>query len=114
MKQFLLDSMKGGWFIGNFDPTCYRTSTFEVAVKKYRKGDSEQEHVHRVATEATLIVSGRVRMAGRELQNGEIALLEPGEAADFHVLEDTVTVVVKFPSLPNDKYLTGAENTGPA
>jgi hypothetical protein len=31
-------------------------------------------------------------------------LLEPGESADFNVLEDTTTVVVKVPSLLGDKY----------
>lgn len=111
MKRYLLDDMKGGWFVGCFEPTCYRTSEFEVALKKYRRGDTEPEHVHRIATELTLIASGRVRMAGIELKDGEIALLEPGEATDFHALEDTVTVVVKLPSLPNDKYLTETSNT---
>jgi quercetin dioxygenase-like cupin family protein len=106
MKIFTLRDMKGGWFIGDFEPSCCRATAFEVGSKQYRKGDSEPEHVHRIATEVTLILSGRAAMNGRELNNGDIVLLEPGEPASFDALEDTVTVVIKFPSVTNDKYLT--------
>lgn len=107
MKIFSLQDMKGGWFIGDFEPSCYRAKAFEIGAKQYKKGDSEPEHVHRIATEVTLILSGRAAMNGRELTSGDIVLLEPGEAALFDALEDTVTLVAKFPSVPSDKYLTG-------
>jgi hypothetical protein len=32
-------------------------------------------------------------------------VIEPGEAADFEVLEDVTTVVVKYPGAQNDKYM---------
>jgi mannose-6-phosphate isomerase-like protein (cupin superfamily) len=104
MKISSLAEMTGGWFVGDFEPTCWRTGKFEVACKEYRKGDSEAAHVHRVATEITLIVRGRARMNGRDLPAGAVVLLEPGEAATFAALEDTITVVVKIPSSPGDKY----------
>ena len=107
MKIFALRDMKGGWFIGDFEPSCCRATAFEIGSKQYVKGDSEPEHVHRIATEVTLILTGRAVMNGRELASGDIVLLEPGEAASFDALEDTITVVAKFPSVPNDKYLTG-------
>jgi quercetin dioxygenase-like cupin family protein len=109
MKVFSLNEMKGGWFMGDFEPTSFRTSGFEVGSKRYVKGDSEPEHIHRVATEVTLILTGRVRMNGREFAAGEIVLLEPGEAASFEALEDSVTVVVKSPSVPGDKFLATSD-----
>jgi mannose-6-phosphate isomerase-like protein (cupin superfamily) len=105
MKFYRLDEMKGGWFVGNFEPTCLRTDAFEVASKKYKAGDGESRHVHRIATEITVIASGRVVMNGQTFAAGDIVLLEPGEAADFQVLEDALTVVVKMPSAIGDKYL---------
>ena len=88
MKTFRLEDMKGGWFVGDFMPTCFKTKEFEVACKHYKKGDVEEKHVHKIATEVTLIVVG----------------LDPGDATDFCALEDTINVVVKIPSVAGDKY----------
>ena len=104
MKLFRLDAMKGGWFVGDFTPTCLRTNAVEVACKTYKAGAQETPHVHRVATELTLIAAGRVIMNSKVFTAGDIILLEPGEAATFQVLEDAITMVVKAPSVMGDKY----------
>ena len=97
--------MVKGWFIGNFEPTLIRTNDVEVAVKEYRKGDQEGRHHHKISTEITVIASGRVRMNGVEYVKGDIIVIEPNQSADFEVLEDTITTVVKYPGANNDKYL---------
>jgi len=104
MTQCRLTDMVGGWMVGDFEPTCIRTSACEVAYKRYAAGAREAAHVHKVATELTLIASGRVRMNGREFEEGDIILLEPGDATDFEALTDAATVVVKMPSVKGDKY----------
>ena len=105
-----LDEMVGGWIVGNFEPSCLKTTACEVACKHYEAGAGEAAHVHRIATEVTLIAAGRVSMNGRTFSAGDIILLEPGEATDFQALENTTTVVVKMPSVIGDKYpvATGA------
>jgi anti-sigma factor ChrR (cupin superfamily) len=100
-----LHEMVKGWFVGNFNPTAYRTDTCEVAIKSYSKGEHDPLHHHKVATEITVIQQGRVRMSGKEYVTGDILVIEPGTATDFEVLEDTVTVVVKVPGAQNDKYM---------
>uniref|UniRef100_UPI001359AD96 cupin domain-containing protein n=1 Tax=Rhodovarius lipocyclicus TaxID=268410 RepID=UPI001359AD96 len=77
----------------------------EVAVRTYKAGESEALHMHKVATEVTMVLSGTVRMAGREWNAGDIIVLEPGEATDFEAVTDAVNVVVKVPGALNDKYL---------
>src|SRR5262249_22671525 len=99
-----LQDMVGGWIIGNFEPTCLKTTVCEVACKHYQAGASETAHVHRIATELTLVATGRVSMNGRTFTAGDIIVLEPGEATDFQALERTTTVVVKMPSVAGDKY----------
>jgi len=102
----LLD-MKGGWFIGNFDPSLFKTNDCEVAVKSYKKGDYEEAHYHKIATEYTVIITGRVKMNGIEYKAGDIIVMQPNEDTDFQCLEDgTINVVVKIPGVNNDKYLT--------
>lgn len=106
MKISNLDNMKGGWFIGNFDPSLFKTSYFEISVKRYNKGDYESRHCHKVATEYTVIISGRVKMNDIIYKQGDIIIMEPGESTDFLCLEDgTANVVVKVPCIYNDKYI---------
>jgi hypothetical protein len=105
MDTARLEDMVGGWFVGGFAPTALETQNCEVAVKHYAAGVTEELHHHRVATEVTLILSGRVRMVGKEWSAGDIIVLHPGEATDFEALTDVVNVVVKTPGALNDKYL---------
>jgi hypothetical protein len=105
MKVSSLEAMTRGWFVGDFEPTLYRTAGVEVAVKRYAAGDREARHLHRVATELTAVVSGRVRMDGRELGPDDIVVLAPGEASDFLALTDATVVAVKVPGAPDDKFL---------
>jgi hypothetical protein len=104
MNVHRLEDMVRGWFVGDFEPTVYRTSDVEVAVKTYAAGDSEQRHVHKIATELTAVISGRVRMDGVELGAGDIAELRPGQPSDFLALTDAAVVAVKLPAVAGDKY----------
>lgn len=104
MKTWRLDRMVKGWFVGDFSPTVLKTRAVEVAVKRYAAGEKEDRHHHKIATELTVIVSGRVRMNGREYGTDDIVAISPGEGTDFEVLDDAVTVVVKLPGASNDKY----------
>ena len=106
MQVLRLSTMTKGWFIGDFVPTAHRTQDVEVAVKSYRAGDAEASHLHKISREFTVVVSGTVRMNGQVFGPGDIVVIEPGEAADFQVLTDAVTTVVKVPGAPNDKYPT--------
>jgi len=36
---------------------------------------------------------------------GDICVLEPGDISQIDYLEEVDTVAIKFPSLPDDKYL---------
>jgi len=104
MKHHRLEDMVKGWFVGDFSPVAFRTPGVEVAVKSYAAGDREDKHHHKIATELTLIVSGVVRMLDQIWSAGDIVTIEPGEATVFEALTDTVTVVVKLPSVAGDKY----------
>lgn len=97
--------MKGGWFIGNFEPSLFKTNDVEVAMKAYKKGTYEDKHYHKIATEYTLILDGKVRMFGQEYSSGDIIVIPPYEATDFEALTDVKTIVVKLPGANNDKYL---------
>lgn len=94
-----------GWFIGDFTPSVLRTRDFEVGLKEYKSGDVEPSHLHKAATEITLICSGMVMFNDFVYTKGSIVVVEPGEVVQFKALEDSLTVVVKCPSVLSDKYI---------
>lgn len=104
MRVEKLERMVKGWFVGNFKPSLYKTNDCEVAVKSYVKGDYEKKHFHKIATEITVVIKGRVKMFNQEFMEGDVIVVEPGEATDFEALEDCMNVVVKLPGANNDKY----------
>ena len=105
MKISQINKMTKGWFVGNFEPTLYKTNDVEVAVKEYKAGDFEGKHFHKIATEITVVISGVVLMNGIQYKAGDIIIIEPNEVADFKALTNSKNVVVKLPGANNDKYI---------
>ena len=105
MKNDRLDQMFKGWFVGGFHPTVFSTDACEVAVKNYKVGECEAAHYHKVATEITLVLTGKVTMFEKSWSDGDIITISPGEATAFEAITDAVTVVVKLPGALDDKFL---------
>ncbi|EAL7864938.1 hypothetical protein MWJ18_001571 [Campylobacter lari] len=105
MEIFNLQSMIRGWFVGNFNPSVIKTNLIEVGIKRYKKDDYEDKHYHKIATEITVIVEGKVQMSGKMYTKNDIIVIHPKESTDFKALEDTTTVVVKIPGVNDDKYM---------
>lgn len=104
MKISRLENYKKGWVIGDFEPSLIRTKEVEVCVRKYEAGDREARHVHKIADEITIIVSGKFVMNGKELAEDDVVFLEKGEPVDFECLDAGYNTVIKVPSIIGDKY----------
>ncbi|MCF6276329.1 MAG: HAD family phosphatase [Candidatus Magasanikbacteria bacterium] len=104
-KTLKLSDFTKGWIIGDFDLSILKTKDFEVAIKYYKKGDLEPEHVHKIAREITVFISGIFKMNGKEFRKGEIMVLDPSESSSFECLEDGFIIVIKTPSVVGDKYI---------
>ena len=104
MEIYKLEDMIKGWFIGDFEPSLYKTNDVEVGVKKYFAGDHENSHYHKIATEFTVIISGTIEMNGVQYFANEIVKIIPGTRTNFRAITDVITVVVKIPGANNDKY----------
>ena len=106
MKKFKLsDSGARGWFVGDFPEAVIQTKDFEVCYQTNSQEYNNQDHLHKIITELQLVVRGRMIINGEEFGVGDICVLYPGEEYRSHYLEPTDVVSVKFPSVPNDKYL---------
>lgn len=105
MEVHKIKNMFKGWFIGNFEPSLFKTNDVEVGLKEYSAGASEDKHYHKIATEYTVIVSGEVEMNGIRYAEGDIIVIHPNESTDFKALTNVKTLVVKLPGASNDKYI---------
>lgn len=110
MKLSKINSFTKGWFIGNFSPTLFSTDDFEIAIKSYKKGESECAHFHKIAKEITCVLEGKVMMNDCVFTKGDILEVEAGEVIKFVSLTKSKTLVVKIPCAKNDKYIVGEKN----
>jgi quercetin dioxygenase-like cupin family protein len=104
MNVIHMRSMKNGWFVGDFDPTALKTAAAEVCHRIHQAGDKWDAHYHKKATEINYVVKGSMRIQGSVVKEGDIFILYPYEVADPEYLEDTELVIVKIPSVKDDKY----------
>ena len=105
MEIAYLNNYIKGWIVGDFSPTIINNKDIEVGVKYYKAGDSECRHVHKIITEYTIILSGKVRMNNTYYGEKAIIKIEPNESTDFECIEDAITLVIKTPSIPSDKHI---------
>ena len=100
-----METMMGGWFIGNFEPSAYKTDQFEVCYKHHLKGEKWETHYHKEGTEINDLVNGKMIIQNKELNTGDIFILKPYEIADPIFIEDCTVLIVKTPSVSGDKYI---------
>jgi len=105
MQVFKLKDMFKGWFVGDFEPTTYKSDQFEVCYRVHPKGEEWGWHYHKEIVEINLLVSGKMVLQGKTLSSGDIFVLRPYEMADPSFLEDCAIVCIKTPSIPGDKHL---------
>ena len=105
MKLANIDDFKAGWFVGDFEPSIFKNPFFEVAHHKHKKGCETFPHTHKVTNELNYIVSGELKVNGKIRREGDMWIYEQNEVADVENLTDVSLVVVRWPSVPSDKYL---------
>ena len=105
MEIYNVNDTIHGWFIGDFDKAVHRTKDFEVSYMQHPKGEEWPKHHHKIAKEINCLIKGRMLIDGKEINRGDIFIIEPGESTKPNFLEDCELIVVKVPSCPTDKYV---------
>jgi quercetin dioxygenase-like cupin family protein len=105
IERFALGSFKGGWFIGNFEPSLLKTEEFEVSVKYHPKGEIWQRHFHKLATEYNCVIKGSVTIEDETYLEGDIFVVPTGFVVDPRFNDDCIIVCIKVPGKPYDKYI---------
>lgn len=107
MQIYKLNDMKEGWFVGNFLPTAFKTKDFEVCYKKHIKDELWDRHYHEKIHEINLLVKGKMLINDIEVNEGDIFVIEPFYISKPTFLDDCELVIVKTPSITDDKIVIG-------
>ena len=104
MKQSNIKNFREGWVVGNFDPSIFKNPFFEVAHHSHKKNDVTFPHYHQVTNELNYIVRGEMMVDKKHLKAGDMWIYEPWDISDVEFLEDTDLMIIRWPSIPSDKY----------
>ena len=104
-KIYKMNDMFRGWFVGDFEPSAYKTKNFEAGYLLHKKGEQWDVHYHKHMTEVNFLVNGKMILNDIELNTGDIFLIEKNEIACPIFLEDCYIFVLKIPSVPGDKVI---------
>ncbi len=107
MKRYRLETFTRGWIVGDFVNSIIKTKEFEVAVMMCQKGDIDKKHVHYQADEIMIIVSGSFVRNGELFGPGDVHYIAKGESLESKCLQGGTIVVIKTPSVPEDKHYIG-------
>lgn len=100
-----INLMRGGWFVGDFEPSLSKSKDFEVGYRCYKKGEQHDTHYHTIAKEINCVARGSVEVCGEIYKEGDIFIVHPFKVIKPNFIEDTSIICVKIPSVPNDKYV---------
>lgn len=105
MEIHKISDFIGGWYVGDFNPSCFVTKDFEICYKKHLAGEEWPIHYHKEADEINFLRSGKMIIQGKELVGGDIFILRKNEIADPIFLENCEVFIVKTPSVKDDKFI---------
>ena len=104
MKEANIADFKAGWFVGDFEPSIFKNPFFEVGHHSHKKNDQTFPHYHQVTNELNYIVRGEMMVDKKHLKAGDMWIYEPWDISDVEFLEDTDLMIIRWPSIPSDKY----------
>jgi quercetin dioxygenase-like cupin family protein len=104
ITKYRIEDFKGGWFMGNFEPSLLKTNEFECSVKTHIKGEVWEKHYHQEAVEYNFVFEGIIEIDDIEYIKGDIFVVHPGTIVDPIFKEDCSIMCVKTPCVIGDKY----------
>jgi len=105
MKRANIKDFRAGWFVGDFEPSIFKNPFFEIAHHKHTTGQETFPHYHAVTNELNYIVDGELMVSGNHFKSGDMWIYEPNEVSDVEFLTDVNLIVIRWPSIPSDKYM---------
>lgn len=105
ITKYDLNDMYRGWFVGNFEPSVYKTKDFEVGYLLHKKGERWDIHYHEHMKEINLLVKGKMILNNKAIKENDIFVIDKNVIAAPIFLEDCYILCIKVPSVIGDKVI---------
>ena len=105
ITKYDLNDMYRGWFVGNFEPSVYKTKEFEVGYLLHKKGERWDIHYHEHMKEINLLVKGKMILNNKAIKENDIFVIDKNVIAAPIFLEDCYILCIKVPSVVGDKVI---------
>lgn len=102
METYNWLTMNRGFFVGDFEPTAYRTKNVELAIKGITKGTLDAGYYREKDTELICILDGKIESKGGTYKEGDILVIKSGEMVELFAAENSRILIVKFPGTKGD------------
>ena len=93
-----------GWFLGNFEPSLYKTSDFEVGLLIHHADEKWDYHYHKEAEETNVLLKGKMKINEQLIEAGAVFQFPKNQIACPIFLEDCHILCIKEPCVIGDKY----------
>lgn len=107
------DPKRRGWFAGNFmdEGSPFKTDAFELQWRKLKAGEEKTAlGTQKVAKTIGILVYGKFEFSFPDVnkkitieKEGDFVYYDAGVTHSWKVLEDTLLVSIRWPSIPNDQ-----------
>ncbi len=104
-NKFSINDYTRGWIIGNFEPSIFKTSDFEVGILTHKKNEKWPFHYHKESDEINILLKGSMMLNGSLKSSISRFDCNKNEIACPIFLEDCKILCIKIPSVKNDKYI---------
>ncbi len=98
-----LEDYLRGWIIGNFNPSIYKTSQYEIGLLTHAKDEKWEFHYHKNMTEINILISGHFLLNNIPISAGTVFIINKNVIACPKFLETCKILCIKIPSMPGDK-----------
>jgi dTDP-glucose pyrophosphorylase len=99
-----MTDMFRGWYVGDFEPTVYKTDAFEAGFLLHKKGEKWPSHYHKDLTEINYMVEGQALINNKIINAGDIFVFKRGVPCSPVFLEDCKIMCIKTPGILGDKH----------
>lgn len=102
MEKINMKEMKRGYFIGNFEPSAYRTDEVEICCKGASKYTLDAGYYRKKDVQFIFLNRGMAEINGIKYKKYDLIKFEPGEVINIFALTNIEMTIIRFPGTKGD------------
>lgn len=102
MEKINMKKMKRGYFIGDFEPSAFRTNQVEICYKGASKYTLDAGYYRKIDVQFIFLNRGTAEINGKKFKKFDLIKFEPGEVINIFALTNIEMTIIRFPGTKGD------------